>query len=122
MKIILLLLMAWNAQAATRSAVPLCWQEYQGGIADGRFLVSMETSLLTKEQILLSLSVANGGHLLAQRFPMQFGGTMVISTQASDPSSRLGRQDLIQAVTSQLDALAVLPGVKISCDSLGIGI
>lgn len=101
--------------------IPDCWddEEHQPRIADGSFIITLETEIMTKEDLLYVMGVASGHYVEANRYPMIYDDYVIIETNAVDYGAgeyRLSRRELIEAVEEELEPIAAIDGVSITCN------
>jgi hypothetical protein len=89
-------------------------------IADGQFLVTVNVSEVTKEDLVRVMGLVNRGNLRPLNYPFVFDGIIIFSTEAvwngtEDPE----RLDLIEAVNRQMSEIREVPGVTgVECNGI----
>lgn len=107
------------AQAHAAAPIPNCWMESGADVADGQFLVGLDTAKMSKEQLVFVLDNAKGRNTVARNFPMVFGQHIYILVEAFDGNAaphKLDRPTLQRAVYAELSRLAEIPGVTFACN------
>lgn len=92
-----------------------CWLESGMDIADGEFIVQIETSKVTKAQLLKILSGLNGRNLTAAAYPLIFDKSTFVHVKAVDygfGASKLSREDLKLAVYLELTEVLTYGAAK----------
>lgn len=119
MKYRILLLSLFLLPSAAMAETPDCWtvdgkpsgfnasgQE----VADGQFLITVETQTITKENLLQVMAKVNYGNLKPNAFPSIFDQFLIFSLGAIQEDA--DRSALIPAVNEQLREIAAIPGVS----------
>ena len=99
--------------------VPSCWDNPD--VVEGSYIISIDTDTLTKEELLRVMDQARAKHLRPNGYPLLFGNTMFITTQAVDygvGEHRLPKDELRRRVEKALQPIADTPGVRISCNGI----
>jgi hypothetical protein len=109
------------AQASAPSATSLignCWTESGQDLADGEFIVNLETKSISKSKLLEVKNRLNGPNLEPTSYPLIFGDNMFISVRAVDRSlPAMTRVELKATVQSELEAIvATSRGISASCN------
>lgn len=82
-----------------------CWSESGMDVADGEFIVNIETAKVTKAQLLKILSALNGRNITPAGYPLIFDKSMFVHVKAVDygvGATKLSREDLKMAVYLEL--------------------
>lgn len=121
MKILLLFLFSLPALAA-----PPCWTTDGSEIglnkdglkiADGQFLVTLDVSQSTKEDLLLMMQKAKFGNIKPSAYPTILDQVIVFQLEAVRENTE--RLDLMKAVDGQIDEIQAIRGVTdISCNGI----
>jgi hypothetical protein len=112
-------LLVLNSGRAMASELPDCWQESGMDVEDGNFILSLETGLMTKAELLDVLDKANGVYIRALSYPNIFDESVFITVSAVDygvGDNRLTREELKARVNGEITAILAVPGTSAFCN------
>ncbi len=104
----------FSSFSAVAAEIPNCWDNPD--VVEGDYLITLHTSVMTKEEILTVLDKADKKYIEAQGYPIVTDDTIVILTQARE--NRLSKKELKAAAEEELRPIGQVTGVEISCNGI----
>ena len=97
-----------------------CWSENAMDIADGEFIVNLETKLISKAKLLKAMSALNGRNIEPTAYPVVFDQSTFVHVRAVDYSRpSLTREELKGAVRAELEDVVLLSrGISAACNHI----
>ncbi len=95
-----------------------CWSESGMNVADGEFIVNLETKLISKAKLLKVMSALSGRNIEPTAYPLVFDDNMFVHVRAVDYSHpSLTRAELKRAVLAELEAVVMSSkGISAACN------
>lgn len=85
-------------------------------IADGQFLLTVEVSRISKENLVLVMQKSKFGNVKPSEFPTVMDDMILFPLEAVTENTE--RAPLMEAVNGQIDEMLAIPGVRdVACNS-----
>lgn len=109
-----------SAMPPLPSLIGDCWSESGMDVADGEFIVNLETKLISKAKLLKVMSALSGRNIEPTAYPLVFDANMFVHVRAVDFSRPgLTRTELKSLVLAELEAVVALSkGISAACNHM----
>jgi hypothetical protein len=120
-----MLFLSFLLSLSTALAAPPCWtvngssigpNKEGKNIADGEFLITMEISKATKDDLISVMQKVKFGNIKPNAYPSIFEDFIIFHVESIKENTE--RPALIEAVNGQIDEIAAIHGVKsVECNT-----
>ncbi len=95
-----------------------CWSESGQDLADGEFIVNLDTTKISKANLLSVLNLLNGVNLMPTNYPLIFDKQVFVTVRGVDNSfPQMSRAEFKKAVEAELEAIVLVSqGISASCN------